>query len=50
MHNGHTVFAGSSLGKIVKYDLRSFNRQVGCVDAHSTQVHKLVCQNNYRVS
>ncbi|XP_076813169.1 uncharacterized protein LOC143459780 isoform X1 [Clavelina lepadiformis] len=45
MHNGVSLFAGSSMGKIYHFDLRSLSRPVKHFVAHSTSVHRITVQN-----
>ena len=50
-NDGHTVYAGSSLGSIFQFDMRSFQKPVKIVsNAHNCAVRKIISQNKTRVS
>jgi len=50
MHDGISLFAGSSLGRIYQFDLRSIKRAVKDVPGHSTSVQRIVAHNMIKVS
>lgn len=50
-HNGHSLFVGSTLGNIYKYDMRKFGHVVDKIErAHSSPVYNIVNQTMKRSS
>jgi len=49
LHNGHSLFVGSSLGSVYKYDMRKFGHVIDRVEgAHHSPVHAIVNQSRRR--